>query len=175
MQTPVPQLEIVQKHSVKFAILGVAGFVVLALLAVGGVWYLSLPTPTQAVKQANDLNAKGKYVQATAELKRAQWRAITKNDRLMLLGHLGATASNGRNLDGALDYYKQYDKIQPNDYSNSMAEGDVLLRLGRKNEAKEAYQRALEALKKLPVVGPGETPADLEAYINGIDQKVPTK
>jgi tetratricopeptide (TPR) repeat protein len=169
----VPQVELNHKRSKKPAVIG--GLSVLVVVAiVGGVlvlrYYVNLPKPKDVAAQADTLNAQGKYAQAEATLKQVESRAKTVADKALIWSRLAATVADRGDLTGSLKYRQEFDTVMPGDYSNELAEGDLLMQLNRKPEAIAAYQRALAALKKLPSSGIGETPAGLEARIQGLRQ-----
>lgn len=150
-------------------LLAVAGAVVAVVLGVVA-WYLLLPSPKAVAAQADDLNNHAKYSQAMTVLKAAQWRAWSKNDKILIVSGLATTSANAGDLNGALIYFQQLDKLVPDDYSTALTEGDILLRQGRKTEAIAAYKRALTALKKLPTEGSMETPDSLQAQIEELQK-----
>jgi len=147
----------------------ILGGLALVLVAGGVVWYLSMPTPEQAVKQADELNQKRQYIAAMAVLKKAQWRSYTQVDKALILSRQIATAMNSGDLEGALVYCQEFERVRPGDYSNLLNQAELLQRLDRPKEAATVYRRALEILKKLP---PSELDSveDMQARIEELEK-----
>lgn len=145
----MPQVERVKSHKVRKYTLPVAAGVLGLVLAGAAVWFFTLPTPAAAAAKADKLNADEKYDEATRELKQAQWRAVTREDKALIVSRLAATSVNQGSLERGLKYYQELEQLDPQ-YSNIVSVAELAEQMERKEVARAAYERAKKAAEKLP-------------------------
>lgn len=145
----MPQVESPKRksHATRWTILIL---VVLLLLAAGGgvAYWLMMPKAADVVKDADKLNAKGKYAQSYSELKNAYGHVISKNDKTLILSRLAPTALRAHKNEEALTYQQELLKTSPDDYSLLLQTGDLAMQLHRYDIAVPAYKKCVEHLKK---------------------------
>jgi tetratricopeptide (TPR) repeat protein len=158
-----------RKIGKRVAVIGAASVVALVLLVVGVLW-VATPTAAAAVAQSDKLNEAGSYSQALELLKRSQWKAWSKEDKILLVSRMASTATNQNDLRGALAYYQQLEELQNGvTFANAMNRAELAERLGDKQLAVEQYRQALEELKKLPK---GDVPVVDSEYIEARIQEL---
>ena len=126
------------------------GAVLLAVALVGYVVWRLVPTAATSVKQADALDANGKYQESYAKLHNAYTRAVTGSDKALILSRLAPVTENLGRHDEALTYYTELDHRQPHQAGNLVAMGNVAVELGRKDVALAAYREALDLEKAEP-------------------------
>lgn len=145
----MPQVERVRSHKYrKYALPAAVGVLGLVLAGVA-LWFYTLPTPTAAAARADQLNAEAHYGEAIRELKRAQWRAFSRQDKALVVSRLAASYMNQGSLEQALQYYEELERLDPV-YSNILTVAELAERMERKDVAKAAYERAKQSAQKLP-------------------------
>ena len=148
----MPQVEVDKQVNKKLvgAVAGAAAVLGLAVLA----YLVLIPTPQQAAARADSLSAQYKYDEAIGTLKLAQWRAFTSGDKEKLLSRLAFLSLKTNDLTAALNYYKQEEKLLPNDTTIPGLAGDTAERLGNKAEAVRQYNLAIDAISRITNLQP---------------------
>ncbi|HEX3082140.1 MAG TPA: hypothetical protein VHQ86_02715 [Candidatus Saccharimonadia bacterium] len=140
----------------KPVVFGVASVAVVALIVGGVFWMMNQkqkPTIAQATAKAVDLDSKGKYAEAEAVLLEAQPRAKTTADKATILSRLAMTMEGRGDLNKALQYLRDYEKLVPNDYGNTAAIGELAEQMGDKALAIQEYNKAADLLDAMPTNG----------------------
>lgn len=98
-----------------------------------------------------ELNSRGRVPEAIEAWKRAEQLAIDDtSDRAHLLSNLGLAYANLKRYDKALDYYRQAVALSPDVAQFHASAGVALMRLGRDEEAWQAFEAGFKANRFVP-------------------------
>jgi len=112
------------------------------------------------VAAGQGLSMEQRYADASAEFERA-----IELDPTLFDAHYyyGRSCFKGGDLEKSLHLFQQAQRVRPDDYQALYLEALVLTQLGRQDEAREAYQRALEFTNKYLDLHPD----DARSYVLG--------
>jgi tetratricopeptide (TPR) repeat protein len=160
----MPQVKAAKSHGRPVLVAGLVTLLVVIAVAGYFVWRI-FPTAADTVKQADALNAKRQYNQAETILTGAYNRALTKDDKALVLSRLAATSANRGRLGEALKRYEELDQLNPGQYATLISIAQIAERLQRKDAALRSYRQALSILKTDPSLKDSVTGADEQAQL----------
>lgn len=145
----MPQVESVKpkRHHTRVIALVAVAVVVAVLGAAGFLAWRMVPSAGDSVKKADALDDQGKYAEALDLLQTANGRALSKDDKALVVSRLAATYSDMGDNPNALKYYQQLDQLDPNNYATLMNIGELAQNMGNKPLAVSTYSKAIDLLK----------------------------
>jgi tetratricopeptide (TPR) repeat protein len=148
----MPQIAVPKSHTTRnvwVSIAVVAGLLVLVVLVAFAVQVVRQKPVEAVLKQADELSAQRKSLEAVSLLEDRQAWAFSKEDRYKLAMGLGRVYENGSQYAQARTQYEKAAKLRPG-LETDEALGGVAVKLGDKAAASTYYQKVVDFYERAP-------------------------